>query len=127
MKTSMEHSSARVLEFDLLLGVLRGYAQSPLGQQRITQLKPSTDRSWIELQQDLTAEAGGFLRSGSRFDFSGLFDPGMLLDKSRIEGAILEAGELRDLLLLVERADEWRAVIENPPTNFRRQEAEEHQ
>jgi DNA mismatch repair protein MutS2 len=120
----MKHSSARVLEFDLLLELLRGYAQSPLGQQRIARLEASTDRSWIELQQDLTAEVLGFLRSDSRFDFSGLFDPGNLLEKSRIEGAILDAEELRDLLLLVERADEWRAVVEEPPTTFRRQQAD---
>jgi DNA mismatch repair protein MutS2 len=120
----MENSSGRVLEFDLLLQLLRGYAQSALGEQRITQLAPSTGRSWIELQQELTAEVLGFLRSGNRFDFSELFDPAILLDKSRIEGAILEPGELRDLLTMVEQADEWRAVVEAPPSNFRPQETQ---
>ena len=37
----LSHASARVLEFDALLDVLRGYATSPLGQKLITDLAPS--------------------------------------------------------------------------------------
>jgi DNA mismatch repair protein MutS2 len=121
MPSPLQHSSARVLELPLFLELLRGYAQSPLGQQRIDSLEPCDDRVWIEWQQGLTSEIGNFLRSGGRFDFSGLYDPAVLLDKSRIHGAILDSLEIRDLLLILERAEEWRSIVLNPPSGFRAQ------
>ena len=66
------HSSARVLEFDSLRELLRGYASSPLGQARIAALAPSTDRDWIESQQATRQEIREFRRVGGRFDFSAL-------------------------------------------------------
>jgi DNA mismatch repair protein MutS2 len=115
----LQHAGERVLEFDLLRQMLRGYAQSALGQARVDQLRPTTDRPWIERQQQLTAEVRRFLRAGGRFDFSGLLDPQTMVDKSRIEGAALEATQLRDILLVVDRADEWRHTAANPPSAMR--------
>ncbi len=115
----LSHSSARVLEFDTLRHLLRGYAQSPLGQARVDALQPTADRPWIDRQHLLTAEVRRFLRAGGRFDFSGLLDPTPLVEKSRIEGAALEAGQLRDVLVIVDRADEWRAVVLDPPNAMR--------
>ena len=53
-------------------------------------LAPSTDRAWIENQQQLTTEIREFRRVGGRFDFSGLLDITKLVEKSRIAGAALE-------------------------------------
>src|ERR1022692_714550 len=111
MSQPLIHSSARVLEFDALRDLLRGYAssplgqskitalapstdstwitgqqdltaESPLGQSKITALAPSTDSTWITGQQDLTAEVREFRRVGGRFDFSGLLDVTTLVKKS---------------------------------------------
>src|ERR1043165_9162394 len=119
MPEALQHASERVLEFDLLRQMLRDYAQSPLGQARVEALRPTADRIWIERQQQLTAEVRQFLRAGGRFDFSGLLDPATMVDKSRIEGAALEAGQLRDILLVVDRADEWRHTANSPPSAMR--------
>ncbi|MBZ5566695.1 MAG: Smr/MutS family protein [Acidobacteriia bacterium] len=113
------HPSARVLEFDSLRQMLSGYAWSPLGKSRIERLQPTADRTWIERQQQLTAEVRRFLRCGGHFDFSGLTDPAALVEKSRIEGAALETGQLRDIVLVVDRADEWRHISQNPPSSMR--------
>ena len=90
--------------------LLRGYASSPLGQARIAALAPSTERNWIETQQQLTVEIREFRRVGGRFDFSGLLDIAKLLEKSRIAGAALETAEIRDIVLVVDRAAEWREI-----------------
>jgi len=111
----IQHISDRVLEFDHLRELLAVYAASPLGQQRIASLAPSRDRQWIERQQLLSEELRGFLRNGGRFDFHGLLDPAPLLNKSRIQGAALELTELRDVLLLADRAAEWREIALHPP------------
>jgi len=109
------HASAQVLEFESLRELLRGYASSPLGQARIAALAPSTERNWIETQQQLTVEIREFRRVGGRFDFSGLLDIAKLLEKSRIAGAALETAEIRDIVLVVDRAAEWREIALSPP------------
>ncbi len=116
---SLLHTSARVLEFDVLRNLLRGYASSPLGQSRIDALAPSTDRAWIESQQQLSSEIREFRRVGGRFDFSSLLDITALVEKSRIAGVALETTDIRDVILVVDRAAEWRAIVLDPPAAMR--------
>ncbi len=112
---SIQNSSERVLEFDQLRQLLAIYTASPLGHEQVMQLTPSGDRQWIERQQQLTEELRGYLRTGGHFDFHGLLDPTILVNKSRIGGAALEIIEIRDLLLLADRAAEWREIALHPP------------
>src|ERR1700730_1143715 len=119
MAEELIHSSSQVLEFDALRLLLRGYASSPLGQKRIASLKPSTDRDWIQSQQELATEMQEFRRVGGRFDFSGLIEIDSLVKKSRIAGAVLETTEIRDVLLVVDRAAEWREIALHPPAAMR--------
>jgi DNA mismatch repair protein MutS2 len=113
------HNSTRVLEFDALRELLRGYASSPLGQAKIAALAPSTDSSWISEQQGLTEEVREFRRVGGRFEFSGLLDITSSLQRARIVGSVLETTEIRDVLLVVDRAAEWREIALHPPANMR--------
>src|SRR5216684_4400285 len=119
MSAPILHNSARVLEFDALRELLRGYATSPPGKSQISALAPSTDRIWIAEQQELTAEVREFRRVGGRFDFSGLLDITRLVEKSRIAGATLETTEIRDVMALVDRAAEWREIALHPPASMR--------
>ena len=114
-RSSIHHCSERVLEFDQLRQLLALYTGSPLGQARVMQLTPSRDRHWIERQQQLTGELRGYLRAGGHFDFHGLLDPSSLINKSRIQGAALEIAEIRDLVLVADRAAEWREIALHPP------------
>jgi DNA mismatch repair protein MutS2 len=111
----LSHTSARVLEFDSLRDLLSGYASSPLGHGLIAHLAPSTDREWIDKQQQLTTEIREFRRVGGHFDFSGLLDVSTLVEKSRIAGAALETTDIRDVVLVVDRAAEWREIALGPP------------
>src|SRR6185437_15049874 len=88
------------------------------GRDRVTQLTPSGDREWIGRQQQLAEELRGYLRSGGRFDFHGLLDPTALINKSRISGAALDVLEIRDLLLVADRASEWREIALHPAANI---------
>ena len=119
MSEALVHHSARVLEFDALRELLSGYASSPLGRRRVAALAPSIDAEWIEQQQALTEEVREFRRVGGRFDFSGLLDVAQLVEKSRISGAVLETTDIRDALLLVDRAAEWREIALHPPASMR--------
>jgi DNA mismatch repair protein MutS2 len=119
MPRELIHSSARVLEFESLRELLRGYASSPLGQERIAALAPSSDCVWIESQQQLAQEIREFRRVGGRFDFSGLLDIDLLVKEARIAGAALETTEIRDVILVVDRAAEWREIVLHPPANMK--------
>jgi len=115
MESALIHTGARVLEFESLRDLVRGYAASPLGQGRTAALSPSVDRRWIENQHQLTVEIREFRRVGGRFEFSGLIDISTTLEKSRIQGAVLETTEIRNVVLVVDRAAEWREVALSPP------------
>src|SRR5208282_2012171 len=42
-----------------------------------------------------------------------------LIEKSRIAGAALETGEIRDVVLIADRAAEWREIVRQPPAAMR--------
>jgi DNA mismatch repair protein MutS2 len=113
------HTSSRLLEFDALRDVLAGYASSPLGKRRIAQLLPSRNRPWIETQQQLTMEIREYRRGGGRFEFAGLLEVQRLIEKSRIAGAALETTEIRDVIVAVDRASEWREIVRQSPAAMR--------
>ncbi len=113
------HTSSRLLEFETLRELLAGYASSPLGQRRIAELLPSLDRAWIETQQQLTTEIREYRRVGGRFEFAGLPEVKTLIEKSRIAGAALETTEIRDVVLVADRAAEWREIVRQPPAAMR--------
>ena len=104
-----------MLEFETFRELVRGYIASPLGRARLAALAPSTDKNWIDNQQQLTAEVREFRRVGGRFDFSALLDITALLEKARITGAALETTEIRDVVLVVDRVAEWKEIVFNPP------------
>ena len=122
----LTHTSAGVLEFESLRDLLRGYASSPLGGGRIAALAPSLDRAWIEQQQQLTSEVRDFRRVGGRFEFAGLLDVRKLVDKASIAGAALETLEIRDVILVVDRAAEWREIVLSPPAAMKEWTAVPH-
>src|SRR5271165_3783866 len=109
-------TSERLVEFDHLRDLLAAYTASPLGKGRIAALAPSGNRQWIERQQQLAEELRGYMQSGGGFDFHGLHDPTLLIQKARIQGAALELNEIRDVLHLADRAAEWRESALHPPT-----------
>src|SRR5258708_37198221 len=115
MPQALQHSSPQILEFDAFREVLAGYVSSPLGKAGVSQFVPSSDRLWIARQQQLAEETRRFLVAGGSFDFSGLFDAHVLLSQAKISGAALELSQLRDVLLLADKAAEWRAMALHPP------------
>jgi DNA mismatch repair protein MutS2 len=117
----MTNSSARVLEFESLREMLRGYAASDLGRARVAALSPSVDLAWIQNQHQLTAEIREFRRVGGGIEFAGLMQLSDLHEKARIAGAALETTEIRDVITSVDRAAEWREIAFNPPQGMKQE------
>jgi DNA mismatch repair protein MutS2 len=115
----LREASAAALEWPRLRDHIAGRTSSPLGRAWILALEPSADLAWIDQQQQRTAELRAMISRGGSFEFHGLFDPTILLDKARIDGAALESTEIRDLLTVVERVAAWRNLISPPPNGTR--------
>jgi DNA mismatch repair protein MutS2 len=107
----LPETSAAALEWPRLRDSIAGRTFSPLGRAWVLTLEPSADLAWIDRQQQRTAEMRSMLASGGSFEFRGLFDATTLLDQARIDGAALEATEIRDLLTVVERVAAWRNLF----------------
>ena len=117
----LRESSAAGLEWHRLRDYIAGRTFSPLGRAWVLALEPCADLAWIDQQQQRTAELRAMLTRGGSFEFRGIFDPTIFLDKARIEGAALESTEIRDLLNVIERIAAWRNLID-PPSNGTRYE-----
>jgi DNA mismatch repair protein MutS2 len=109
------HSSTTTLEWPRFLELLAGYSHSAVGRGWAVALRPSTDLAWLTREHSLVAEMRRLLAQHVSIALGSLFDPTTLLDKSRIEGAALEAEEIRDVLSLVDDVTAWQAIMETPP------------
>ncbi len=104
-----------MLEWPRFLELLAGYSHSSVGRSWSLGLQPSTGIEFLGREHALVAEMRRLLAQRVSVALGSLFDPTSLLDKSRIEGAALEAGEIRDILSLVDDITAWQAVMETPP------------
>ncbi len=104
-----------MLEWPRFLELLAGYSFSPVGRNWSLGLQPSTDSEFLGREHGLVAEMRRLLAQRVSVALGSLFDPTVLLDKSRIEGAALEAEEIRDILSLVDDVTAWQAIMETPP------------
>ena len=111
----VDDCSRAVLEWDRFLQLLTDYSVSSIGKTWILGLSPSTDSNWLNRQHSLVEEMRLLLGEGAQPGLGSLFDPIDLLNKSRIEGAALEAVELRDLLNLADDISGWVALLRLPP------------
>ncbi len=111
----VEECSCEALEWSRLLELVASFAHSTVAREWLLALQPSHDLPWIEGQHDLVSEMRLLLGQGIAPSLGGLFDPTKLTDKARIQGALLEPEEIRDLLFLVDNITTWQALIERPP------------
>jgi DNA mismatch repair protein MutS2 len=106
------------LEWEPLLGLVAGYAASPVGRQAILDLRPSTDEEWIRRQHLLTGEVRLALEEQVSIPLGGLFDPTQLAAKAQIAGAALEADELQAVARLANDVASWQALLQSPPARL---------
>ena len=111
----VEECSCEALEWSRLLELVASFAHSRVAREWVLAMKPSRDTSWIDQQHDLVSEMRLLLGQGAAPALGGLFDPTQLTDKARIQGALLEPEEIRDLLFLMDNITTWQALIASPP------------
>ena len=120
MSAPLTHHSARVLEFDALRELLRGYASSPLGQAKSATLAPSIDPAWIEEQQALDRERCANFAASADASISPACSTLHNWWRSLASAEpCLRPRTFAMLCLLVDRAAEWREIALHPPASMR--------
>lgn len=118
MPSLVEECSGDALEWGRLVDLVVTFAHSAVARGWLLALRPTTDTGWLEQQHSLVSEMRVLLGQGISPALGGLFDPTLLTDKARIQGASLEPEEIRDLLFLVDNITTWQALIEQPPDSI---------
>jgi DNA mismatch repair protein MutS2 len=103
--------SAAALEWVRLRDLVAGHSSSPVGRAWVNSLTPTSDAAWLNTQHSRTDEVRRLITAQLSFDFHPLFDATQLLDKSRIDGATLEASEIRNIVGIVECVVAWRSLM----------------
>ncbi|MGH9585319.1 MAG: endonuclease MutS2, partial [Acidobacteriaceae bacterium] len=115
----MKDCSGSALEWDRFLELLAGYAQSDVGRATMMEFGPSADLEWIAREHSLVEEMRLLLAGDTGLPgLGGLFDPSDLLAKARIEGAALEAEEIRSAAGLAELIAAWVELVRMPPRDL---------
>ncbi len=131
----MQSTSAETLEYEALRNLLGRYISSPLGRAELDKIQPGTDRKALEETLAEASEAILYSRNATqpknnspvramgqaiRLDFGGLPEVATTIQKLRIEGAGLEAQELFDVISLLERAADAKAILYTVADRFPR-------
>ena len=131
----MQSTSAETLEYEALRTLLGRYISSPLGRGELDKVQPNTDRFALEESLAEAAESIDYLKNAAqpkagapvramgraiRLDFGGLPDLSTTIQKLRIEGAGLDAQELFDVISLLERAVDAKAILHTVADRFPR-------
>ncbi len=119
----MIEQSRQALEFDGVVDLLRRYIAGPPGEARLAALRAEPRLATAEAAAAALAEVGeamDWLRNAERPDggnvspppqFRGIADIRDAVERLSTEGAVLEALEIRDVLGVLDRAEDIRRVL----------------
>jgi DNA mismatch repair protein MutS2 len=129
----VQSTSSETLEYEALRTLLGRYISSPLGRAELHKIAPTTDRPRLEDTLAEAKEAIDYYRNAGapksntramgnpiRLDFGGLPEINTTIQKLRIQGAGLEAQELFDIISLLERASDAKAILHTVADRFPR-------
>ena len=108
--------SREALEWEDARELVTRYAATTSGVRVLRELEPGTDRAQIERALAEAGEGIAYLRAAGRgaavrISLGGLPDVTQSVQKLHIEGAMLEAREIFDLLAFLERASDARSNL----------------
>ena len=90
----MNQHALGVLEFSSALDLVAGNASSALGAERMRELKPSSDRDWIEREHARVAAMRSLVEGEGSWRPQRIVDIRPSLSRLRVEGAALSAHDL---------------------------------
>lgn len=107
----MDTHTLTVLEFDKIRRLIRRCLATPIGAQRVDALEPIADRAELDHRRTRLREMRQLLESSSGLPLDGARSIRSFLETARIEGSILEAPALLDILTTCEASGKVRRSV----------------
>ena len=119
----MNPAVLRALEFDRIVEMVRGFAMTPMGDERLARLAPSVDPQKVSQLLAATTETAKYVAANGLFPLRSAADVPQILAALAVEGRALEAPRLLALATFLTSVDEAVAAIRRAPGSFARLEA----
>jgi len=114
----MYPAALKALEFDRIVEMVRGFALTPMGDERLARIAPSSEPQKVAQLLAATSETVRYLASYSLFPLRATSDLPQTLSALAIEGRALEAARLLALAAFLDSIDEAKAAIRRSPGAF---------
>src|SRR5215471_11110967 len=114
----MQPAALKALEFDRIVEMVRAFALTPMGNERLGRTVPSPDPQKVAQLLAATTETARYLASNSLFPLRATRDLPQILSALAIEGRALEAARLLDLATFLDSVDEAKSAIRRSPGAF---------
>jgi DNA mismatch repair protein MutS2 len=114
----MQPAALKALEFDRVVEMVRGFALTPMGDERLARIAPSSDPQKVAQWLAGTTETTRYLAANSLFPLRATRDLPQILSALAIEGRALEAARLLDLATFLDSIDEAKSAIRRSPGAF---------
>jgi DNA mismatch repair protein MutS2 len=114
----MQIAALRALEFDRIVEAVRGFALTPMGEERLAKLQPSPDGHKVAQLLAATSEAARFINNHGGFALGATENLPAILGALAIQGRALEAGGLLTLATFLESLDDTRTAIRRVAESF---------
>ena len=114
----MHPAVLRALEFDRIVEAVRGFASTPMGDERLSRLQPATDPQKVGQLLAATTEAVTFITRQGLLPLGASAGLPRVLGALAVEGRGLEAVQLLELSAFLESMEETRAAIRRVAASF---------
>jgi DNA mismatch repair protein MutS2 len=114
----MQPAALKALEFDRIVEMVRGFALTPMGDERLARIAPSPDPQKVAQLLAATTETAKYLASNSLFPLRATRDLPQILSALAIEGRAVEAPRLLVLATFLDSIDDAKTAIRRSPGAF---------
>ncbi|HEY4956442.1 MAG TPA: hypothetical protein VII31_01390, partial [Caldimonas sp.] len=114
----MQPGALRALEFDRIVEAVRGFSLTPMGDERLARLAPSTDPQKVAQLLAATTETATFLSANALFPLRATGELPQILSLLAVEGRALEPLRLLALASFLDSVDETRVAIRRASASF---------
>ncbi len=114
----MQAAALRALEFDRIVEMVRGFALTPMGDERLARLAPSAEPKTVAQWLAATTETVRYLSSNVLFPLRASDDLPNVLAALAVEGRALEPSRLFTLAAFLDSVDEAKSAIRRAPGTF---------
>jgi DNA mismatch repair protein MutS2 len=108
----------RALEFDRIVEAVRGFATTPMGDERLAQLRPATDPQKVAHLLAATTEVAAYLAKHGALPLRASSELPQVLVALAVEGRPLEATRLLALAAFLDSVEDTRAAIRRVAASF---------